>query len=167
MLAHPDFLAATHSTRWVEEALDLSGLQVAGPDAALPAEAGGETRELQIEVDGRRHQVRVWAPPGGGRPVAPSGAATAPRPRPRVAGTSRGQRAAAPGEHRITAPMQGTVVRVLVEVGQRVEVGQPICVLEAMKMENQVVANQAGVVSELRVSEGSTVANGDVVAVIT
>ena len=62
--------------------------------------------------------------------------------------------------------MQGTIVKVLVEVGQEVEVGQGIVVLEAMKMENQIVADKAGTVKEIKVAPGDTVGGGDVVATI-
>ena len=61
--------------------------------------------------------------------------------------------------------MQGTIVKVLVEVGQEVEVGQGIVVLEAMKMENQIVADKAGTVKEIKVAPGDTVGGGDVVAI--
>ena len=62
--------------------------------------------------------------------------------------------------------MQGTVVKVLVEVGDTVEPGQPVCVLEAMKMESNVNAEKAGRVAELRAQPGDTVGAGDVVAVL-
>jgi acetyl-CoA/propionyl-CoA carboxylase, biotin carboxylase, biotin carboxyl carrier protein len=62
--------------------------------------------------------------------------------------------------------MQGTIVGVLVAVGDTVEAGQPLCVLEAMKMENQVDAEGAGTVSEVRVSPGDTVGAGDLLFVI-
>jgi len=62
--------------------------------------------------------------------------------------------------------MQGTIVRVLVAAGDTVEIGQTICVLEAMKMENAIGADKAGTVQEVRVSEGDSVGGGDVVAVI-
>jgi acetyl-CoA/propionyl-CoA carboxylase biotin carboxyl carrier protein len=62
--------------------------------------------------------------------------------------------------------MQGTIVKVNVSVGDVVEVGQTICVLEAMKMENAVAAEKEGVVKEVRVSAGDSVGAGDVVAVI-
>ena len=66
----------------------------------------------------------------------------------------------------MTVPMQGTIVKVLVEVGQAVEVGQGIVVLEAMKMENQINAEKAGTVKAIKVAPGDTVGGGDVVAVI-
>jgi acetyl-CoA/propionyl-CoA carboxylase biotin carboxyl carrier protein len=62
--------------------------------------------------------------------------------------------------------MQGTVVTIAVAVGDVVEAGQAVCVLEAMKMENAVTAERDGTVRELRVSEGDTVGAGDVIAVI-
>jgi acetyl-CoA/propionyl-CoA carboxylase biotin carboxyl carrier protein len=62
--------------------------------------------------------------------------------------------------------MQGTIVKVLVAVGDTVEEGQTICVLEAMKMENAVVAEKAGTITEVKVAAGDSVAAGDVVAVI-
>jgi acetyl-CoA/propionyl-CoA carboxylase biotin carboxyl carrier protein len=63
-------------------------------------------------------------------------------------------------------PMQGTIVKVLVAVGDAVEAGQTICVLEAMKMENAINAEKAGTVKEIRVAAGDSVGSGDVVAVI-
>ena len=66
----------------------------------------------------------------------------------------------------MTVPMQGTIVKVLVEVGQEVEIGQAVVVLEAMKMENQIAAEKAGTVQEVKVAPGDTVGGGDVVVVI-
>jgi len=66
----------------------------------------------------------------------------------------------------VTVPMQGTIVKVVVEVGDVVEVGQTICLLEAMKMENAVSAEKDGVIKEIKVSAGDSVGAGDVVAVI-
>ena len=63
-------------------------------------------------------------------------------------------------------PMQGTIVKVLVEVGDAVEAGQAVVVLEAMKMENQIAAEKAGTVKEIKVAPGDTVGGGDVVVVI-
>ena len=63
--------------------------------------------------------------------------------------------------------MQGTVVKVLVEVGQEVAAGDGVIVLEAMKMENQINADVSGTVAEIKVSAGETVGGGDTVVVIT
>ena len=62
--------------------------------------------------------------------------------------------------------MQGTIVKIVVEVGDEVAVGDPIVVLEAMKMENNVNAEKAGTIKEIRVSTGDSVGGGDIVAVI-
>jgi acetyl-CoA/propionyl-CoA carboxylase biotin carboxyl carrier protein len=62
--------------------------------------------------------------------------------------------------------MQGTIVKVMVEVGDAVEAGQTICILEAMKMENPITAGAAGTVTELKVAAGDSVTNGDVVAIV-
>ena len=62
--------------------------------------------------------------------------------------------------------MQGTVVKVLVKPGDAVEAGQAVCVLEAMKMENNIVSQFAGVVTEVRVEAGDPVGTGDVVVVL-
>jgi acetyl-CoA/propionyl-CoA carboxylase biotin carboxyl carrier protein len=62
--------------------------------------------------------------------------------------------------------MQGTIVKVLVEVGDTVEAGDTVCVLEAMKMENNITAETAGSVAEVRVAPGDSVGSGDIVAVI-
>ena len=70
------------------------------------------------------------------------------------------------GNGTITAPMQGTIVKVLVSVGDTVEAGQAVLVLEAMKMENTINAETEGTVRDIRVSEGDTVGTGDVLIVI-
>ena len=66
----------------------------------------------------------------------------------------------------MTVPMQGTIVKMLVAVGDAVEIGQTVCVLEAMKMENNVNAEKAGTVKEVKVQAGDSVGPGDVIAVI-
>ncbi|MFM8862825.1 MAG: biotin/lipoyl-containing protein, partial [Acidimicrobiia bacterium] len=70
------------------------------------------------------------------------------------------------GSGAVTVPMQGTIVKVLVEVGQEVEVGSTVCVLEAMKMENNIAADKAGTIKEIKVAPGDSVGSGDVVVVI-
>ncbi|HEX3333039.1 MAG TPA: acetyl-CoA carboxylase biotin carboxylase subunit [Acidimicrobiales bacterium] len=162
ILSHPDFAAATHSTKWVEEVLDLSGV-VADQGAAPVSDAGADEvptveRDVTAEVDGRRYSVRLWVPDLG--TVAAPGR-TAPRPKRAATAAASGT-----GSGQVTIPMQGTIVKVLVAVGDVVEVGQAVCVLEAMKMENAVNAEKDGVVKEVRVSAGDSVGAGDVVAVI-
>jgi acetyl-CoA/propionyl-CoA carboxylase biotin carboxyl carrier protein len=95
-------------------------------------------------------------------PVAAVGGAASGAPRPRRAAAA----GAAAGSGRGTVPMQGTIVKILVEVGQAVEAGQPVCVLEAMKMENNIAADKAGTIAEIKVATGQSVGSGDVVVVI-
>jgi acetyl-CoA/propionyl-CoA carboxylase biotin carboxyl carrier protein len=168
ILRHPDFQAVEHSTKWVEERLDLSTV-IAAPTGA-PQAAGEESeaeplvrRRTTVEVNGKRFDVSLWVPESAGVAAAPAGAAKAAR-KPRRVASGGGGAAAGSGE--VTVPMQGTIVKVLVEVGQAVEVGAGIVVLEAMKMENQIAAEKAGTVKEIKVAPGQTVGGGDVVAVI-
>lgn len=70
------------------------------------------------------------------------------------------------GDGRVKAPIPGMITRVLVAAGDRVEAGQPIIVLEAMKMENEITAPAGGTVEELGVSEGAAISTGDTIAVI-
>ena len=169
LIAHDDFRVAGHSTNWVENDVDQS--QFAAP-AAAPAPASAATdgaaaedlveRTVPVEVDGRRFSVRVWLPPA---PVGGGGAGAAPaRSRPKLTSTGSG---AAVGDGTVVAPMQGTIVSVLVEVGATVEVGQAILVLEAMKMENHINAERSGTIAEIRVAPGDSVGTGDVLAIIT
>lgn len=176
ILSHPDFAAATHSTNWVEQTLDLSGVTAArespagdtpGRDRqAGPSEQGDEPvatvlRDVTAEVDGRRYQVKLWVPDVGDTVVVagPGGRTGAGPKRPKAA-------TGGSGSGTVAVPMQGTIVKVLVAVGDAVEVGQTVCVLEAMKMENNVNAEKAGTVSEVRVAAGESVGPGDVIAVI-
>ncbi len=66
----------------------------------------------------------------------------------------------------VTAPMQGTIVKVSVSVGDAVEAGQSVCVLEAMKMENHINAPMAGTIAEIRIETGDSVGGGDVLMTI-
>ena len=70
------------------------------------------------------------------------------------------------GSGEVAAPMQGTIVKVNVEVGQTVAIGDSVVVLEAMKMENQIAAEKAGKVAKVNVKQGDTVGSGDVLVVI-
>jgi acetyl-CoA/propionyl-CoA carboxylase, biotin carboxylase, biotin carboxyl carrier protein len=136
--------------------------RLAFPAAQKQATAEDEpekvSREYAVEVSGRRFDVTVIgeavATPNGAGPVK-----QAPR-REKKSGGGGG----APGE--LVSPIQGTVLKVAVEKGAEVDEGALICVIEAMKMENEITAPSAGTVEELAVSEGGSVATGDTIAVI-
>lgn len=161
VLRHPDFAAAAHSTNWLSEHLDILAADPATtePAPAEPADGGGAARvrrDIDVEVDGKRFSVSMWVPDSGG---SPPGAPAARR-------RARGPAAAAAGDGQVTVGMQGTIVKVLVAVGDSVSAGDPVVVLEAMKMENHVTADSSGTVTEVRVAVGDSVGAGDVVAVI-
>ncbi len=147
----------------MEDELDAS-IFAAARDVTPAAASGDEPGELveqnvPVEVDGKRFSVRLWlpdAPAAGGSPRRRPAA----RPRPGAASGGGG------GNGTITAPMQGTIVKVLVSVGDSVEAGQAVLVLEAMKMENTINAETQGSVRDVRVSEGDTVGTGDILIVI-
>jgi len=163
ILRHPDFQAMKHSTKWVEEKLDLSGVAapVAPPrDEADDAEGSLVQRSTTVEVNGKRFDVKMWVPEQQG--VVTAGPAKATKKPTRSASAS----ATAGGSGNVEVPMQGTIVKVLVAVGDAIEAGQAVVVLEAMKMENQIAAEKAGTVKEIKVKAGDTVGAGDVVVVI-
>ena len=184
ILEHPDFIAVRHATAWVEQRLDLSTIGSPSPTAGTgtapaagsgagqgePGQAGLVEREVDAEVNGRRYRVKLWVPaeaaaataPGATGPAARAGVRGPARPRP---STTTSHPAPAGGGN-VTVPMQGTIVQVLVSVGDTVEAGQAVCVLEAMKMENHITAERAGTVSQVNVAPGDSVGAGDVVVVI-
>jgi acetyl-CoA/propionyl-CoA carboxylase biotin carboxyl carrier protein len=155
-----------HSTKWVEDEIDPASFSAAGGAAlAVPAPADADElveRTVPVEVDGRRYSVKVWLPDA---PAAPPAKKAAGRPRPSFSGSGGGAGGGA-GSGTVSAPMQGTIVKVLVEPGATVEAGQAILVLEAMKMENHINAETSGTVKEIRVAAGDAVGTGDVLAII-
>jgi len=157
ILEHPDFVAATHSTKWVEETLDLSGVGSAKGAGDVDTPPGSVRHDTTVEVDGHRIEVSMWVPDPaelgtlGGRPRRSS------------SGRSTG---GGVGNGQVAVPMQGTIVKVVVAVGDAVATGDTVCVLEAMKMENDVVADISGSVTEVKVAVGDSVGSGDVVVVI-
>ena len=155
ILQHDDFASLAHSTKWVEETLDLSHITAAAPSPPDGAEASATPKTLSVEVDSKKFSVTVWLPD-----TAPADQAV------RTRRASAGASLAGSGSGTITVPMQGTVISVLVAVGDEVEAGQPLLVLEAMKMENNINADKAGTVKEIKVSEGDSVGSGDIVAII-
>jgi acetyl-CoA/propionyl-CoA carboxylase, biotin carboxylase, biotin carboxyl carrier protein len=136
--------------------------QLAFPAAEKPAgedEPEKVSREYAVEVSGRRFDVTVIGEALAANGAGPAAAKKAPR-REKKSGGGGG----APGE--LVSPIQGTVLKVAVEKGAEVDEGALICVIEAMKMENEITAPSAGTVEELSVSEGGSVATGDTIAVI-
>jgi acetyl-CoA/propionyl-CoA carboxylase biotin carboxyl carrier protein len=159
ILTSEAFVNATHSTNFVEESLDFSQL-ASETRPAVSVGDGPVRQDVTAEVDGRRITVALWMPdPAEDGP--PRATSTAAKPRRQHHAGVLGS-----GSSSVSVPMQGTIVKVSVEVGQEVEAGQTVMILEAMKMENSVNAERAGIVKSINVTSGDSVSAGDIVAVI-
>jgi len=153
LIRHPEFAAGNYDTRFLER----TGLAALVPPFTPPPTAEPEDGIVVIEVDGRPYRVKL--PEGIGSTSRATG--SSPRREAR-----RPSRTVAPTGNTLTSPIQGTVLSVAVAQGDTVEAGQLICVVEAMKMENEMVAHQAGTVTKLHVEPGKTVQTGGALAVI-
>jgi acetyl-CoA/propionyl-CoA carboxylase biotin carboxyl carrier protein len=161
VLAHDDFLAGRHHTKWMEDEMDLSNITWE-TSSTLPEETDLTERSIMVEVGGRRYDIRMWT-----SQIQPAAGGTRPAPRrkpPKLGGISGNADAADAGV--LTAPMQGTIVKLHVKAGDHVEAGDPVCILEAMKMENEVKAPIAGEIVDMKVRAGDTVTPGSIIAVI-
>jgi acetyl-CoA/propionyl-CoA carboxylase, biotin carboxylase, biotin carboxyl carrier protein len=159
------FVSGEYTTRYVEERMEHLALEppaTGGLDAPERTEKREKSvREVDAEVNGRLFKVRLYAedfgaPGGGGSPASGP---------PKRRGSSGGGRSAA-SEGAIVAPMQGTILRVLVEEGQQISADQPVCLLEAMKMESEVRATREGTVTAVNVAAGQTVASGEPLVIL-
>ncbi len=150
----------------VEDKKWLKGLAPAkvAPPAGEDADEAKLEREYAVEVSGRRFDVKViGAAAGAGANGAGPGAGPGRQP------PKRRERARAGGganAEALVSPLQGSILRVATQKGADVEEGALICVIEAMKMENEITAHRSGRVEELSVSEGASVSSGDTIAVI-
>ncbi|HEY2311589.1 MAG TPA: acetyl-CoA carboxylase biotin carboxylase subunit [Gaiellaceae bacterium] len=166
LLEHPCFVGGetchgvVESEELAARAAELGGMPPTPPSNSLlqgKTGPGGTTvdRVRTVEVDGRRFEVRISDP-------EPDWRALAQRRRERVRSAGSG----AAGGDAVVSPMQGTVLAVPVSDGDEVEPGQVICVVEAMKMENEVHAQRAGIVQSLSVEPGQAVTTGQVICTI-
>jgi acetyl-CoA/propionyl-CoA carboxylase, biotin carboxylase, biotin carboxyl carrier protein len=146
---------------------DKEWLKTTAPaDAAPPepSEDGGEmlTRDYKVEVSGKLFDVKVIGEAPAGGAVAPAaGGGKKPPKRDRKGGGGPSASSEA-----LPSPLQGTILKVAVEQGAEVSEGDLICVIEAMKMENEITAHRSGKVAELPISEGAAVGSGDTLVVI-
>ncbi|MFF5295821.1 acetyl/propionyl/methylcrotonyl-CoA carboxylase subunit alpha [Paractinoplanes globisporus] len=145
----------TVHTRWIETEWS-GGVPPFAAASGTPASAERET--VVVEVGGRRLEVSLPKTLFAG-----TGGSTAPRPAARRSG---GQATAAAGGAALTAPMQGTIVKVAVSDGDEVQEGDTIVVVEAMKMEQPLQAHKSGTVAGLAVEVGATVTAGAVICTI-
>ncbi|MEA2476036.1 MAG: acetyl-CoA carboxylase, biotin carboxylase subunit [Actinomycetota bacterium] len=154
MLADERFVSGNYHTGTVEKDMDLSVLAEDAPAKPKAGEPEIALRDFAVEVNGKRFDVKVH-----------ERLDTLVQPRKPKPPKSTGAVGAGAGES-LTAPMQGTIVKVLVEQGRQVKAGDAIVVLEAMKMENSIVAHTDGTVEELKVSPGQSVETGAPIATI-
>ncbi len=133
-----------------------------GDPPAPPGEDGGEVveRDYKVEVSGKLFDVKVIGEAGAGGSAAAAGGRKPPK-RERKAGGG-----AAASSEALVSPLQGTVFKVSVEQGAEVSEGDLICVIEAMKMENEITAHRSGKVTSLNVEVGAAVGSGDTLATI-
>ena len=159
LLEHPCFVAG-QTCHGVVESTELAEAaeQLSHQSTTLAPSADGKLRERvsSVEVDGRLYEVKALIP-------EPPFAELARRRRER---TGRGAHRGA-AKDAVVTPMQGTVLAVEVAEGDEVRAGQVICIVEAMKMENEITAHRDGVVTELSIEPGQAVTSGQVVCVVT
>ena len=193
MLTDEAFRAGEHTTNYLDEELDPERIEEAqerwGPagsagDDDADDDEEGETveREFVVEVNGKRFEVNLEDRSGFAAAAEAGGSGSGGRSRAGRSGGGNeggqstsdddsgdsggdGTSVSAEGEQ-VTADMQGTILEITVEEGAEVAAGDVLCVLEAMKMENDVVASFGGTVAEVAVSEGQSVNMGDVLAVL-
>lgn len=148
----------TIHTRWIETGFENRIPPFEAPDSDS-GEAAESRQTVVVEVGGRRLEVSL---PGDLAIGGGNGAATKAKPRKRAGGAKT-----TAGGDTVTAPMQGTIVKVAVEQGQQVEAGDLVVVLEAMKMENPVTAHKSGTVAGISVEVGAAVTQGAALLEIT
>ncbi|KAA9396084.1 acetyl-CoA carboxylase biotin carboxylase subunit [Haloarcula sp. CBA1130] len=167
MLDDDTFIAGTHTTKYLDQELDDEALDTAvsrwGTEEVGSDSLSASTDEIAVEVDGRRFDVVVTdglpRASRGGNASGGSGGGTA-------GGASGGGTADVATAGAITAEMQGTILSTEVTAGDDIAAGDVVCVLEAMKMENDVVASTGGTVASVPVAEGDSVDMGDTLVVL-
>ncbi|GAB3028129.1 acetyl-CoA carboxylase biotin carboxylase subunit [Natronobiforma cellulositropha] len=173
MLTDEAFVAGEHTTKYLDEELDPARLEEAqrqwGSEDA-PAEDDEEVveREFTVEVNGKRFEVSLEERGGFELPAnLDSGGASRPDPAGGGSGSAGSDTPAVDGDgEHVTAEMQGTILSVEVGEGDEVEAGDVLVVLEAMKMENDIVASSGGTVTQVAVEEGESVDMGDSLVVL-
>ena len=142
----------------IEDREWLKSLAVPKPEQP-DGEAETVTKDYVVEVGGKRFDVRVHGE-ASANGAAPAAGKAAPKQRARKSASGGG------GGDTLASPLQGNVFKVLVEEGAEVQEGALVCIIEAMKMENEITAHKAGTIAELPIKEGAAVKSGDTLAVI-
>ncbi|WP_435073992.1 biotin carboxylase N-terminal domain-containing protein [Halorubrum sp. HHNYT27] len=177
MLDDERFVAGTHTTKYLDEELDRDRVAEAQEKWGTESTAGDDEEEITeraftVEVNGKRFDVELEERGAPAIPTPASGGAGGRQQRPPQAKSGGGGDGSdggvdvAEGGEAIAAEMQGTILSVDVAEGDEVAPGDVVCVLEAMKMENDVVAERGGTVASVHVGEGDSVDMGDVLIVL-
>ena len=166
-----------HSVKVLERNGNIFLVEINGKSVKVKL-SSAQGKALMVEINGDAFLVDVERVQAGLFRVRSGGGAFDVLCHPRIPGEAVGKREPAifvarrsvsglvAGKGAVVAPIAGRVVLLNVDVGGKVSRGDCVCVLEAMKMQNEIVASEAGVVSEVRVSEGAVVNKGDVLVVI-
>jgi acetyl-CoA/propionyl-CoA/long-chain acyl-CoA carboxylase, biotin carboxylase, biotin carboxyl carrier protein len=139
------------------------------PGAAVGEEGGDRVEQTYaVEVSGRRFDVRVIGPPfaGGGAGEAANGVSSGAAPRRGGERRSARKTPSGGGPDTLPSPLQGNMWKVLVKQGDTVQEGQLLCIIEAMKMENEITAHKSGTIAELPIAEGAPIQAGAPIATI-
>ena len=177
MLTDEAFSNSEHTTKYLDEELDHSRIEEAvsqwgasdtgGESDADDADEETTEREYTVEVNGKRFEVGLEAHDAPAIDVdAVAAADSGGMDRPPQADSDDDAAVSVEGGDTVTAEMQGTILSVDVAAGEEIAAGDVVCVLEAMKMENDVVTERGGTVTDIRVSEGDSVDMGDVLVVL-
>jgi acetyl-CoA/propionyl-CoA carboxylase biotin carboxyl carrier protein len=163
LLSSKDWAEASTCRELLEDKEWLKSLAFEKPPSVEEDAPEKETKTYEVEVSGKRFDVRVTGEAFAGVAVNGAGAgghASPPK--------KRGERKSggAGGPDLVESPLQGNMWKVLVKKGDAVDEGQLLCIIEAMKMENEITAPKAGVVEELHVAEGEPIAAGAPIAKI-
>ena len=116
----------------------------------------GKTYEVEVEEIGGQNPAPITATQTTTTPAAPQQPKPQPQPKPNNPGTT--------GKQKITSPMPGTIMSIKTKPGDKIQKGDVIMILEAMKMENEIIAPEDGVITSIDVSEGASVNTGDILA---
>ena len=163
------FVSGTHTTKYLDETIDPDRLADAQERWGSEDTGGSDEdvevveREFTVEVNGKRFSVELEE---RGPPAAAGSRSGGPPPSQQSSDSGPAEKATTGDGESVTAEMQGTVLSVAVEEGDDVAAGDVVVVLEAMKMENDIVAARGGTVSHVAVSEGESVDMGDTLVVL-
>ena len=164
ILQTPQWANAETCRDLIEDQEWLNTLAFPPDEVVVGGEVAGVERDYVVEVSGKRFDVKVFGDGQGG--AGPATVAAGVRSPPKRAARAAASGGGVAGDE-LTAPLQGTVFKVVVAQGASVSEGDLVCVIEAMKMENEITAHKAGVISELPVTVGASVNVGDTLATIT